>query len=292
MVAHGGRGSHRCRARVPERPKIDLVTDNLAEQNRRAWEAQAFESWSRAYGTPAEQARKLAADPAHKLRHFLPYLGDVAGKKIANPLGSHGRLAVAFALMGANVTVYDLSEPNRRYALELAQAAGVELTYRLGDFGTLDLSDDAGTFDAVAIDHGVLHYFTDLEMLVGRLYTLLRPGGQLVINEFHPLLKKVVSLAAGQPALTGDYFSSTVEAVPVAYADFADRPDALPYSLVRRWTLGEIVTAVFAGGFVVTGLLELPDVTFPTLPGSFVLHAKRDEANNNRTELARKPRAA
>ena len=259
-----------------QRPKVDLVNNNLAEQNRKAWEAQAFESWSRAYGTPAEQARKLTADPARKLRRFLPYFGDVAGKKIANPLGSHGRLAVAFALLGAEVTVYDLSEPNRRYALELAQAAGVELTYRLGDFGTLDLSDDAGTFDAVAVDHSVLHYFTDLEMLVGRFYALLKPGGQLVVNEFHPLLKKVVSLEAGQSAFTGDYFSSTVEAAPVAYAAFADRPEALPHSLVRRWTLGEIVTAVSTGGFVIAGLLELPGATLPTLPGSFVLHAERN----------------
>ena len=252
------------------------MTDNLAEQNRKAWEAQAFESWVRAYGTPAEQARKLAADPAYKLRRFLPYLGDVAGKKIANPLGSYGRLAVAFALLGADVTVYDLSEPNRRYALELARAAGVGLEYQLGDFGTLDLSGDAGTFDAVAVDHGVLHYFTDLEMLVGRFYSLLKPGGQLVINEFHPLLKKVVSLAAGQPAFTGDYFSGALETVPVAYANFADRPGTLPHCLVRRWTLGEIVTAVSTGGFVIAELLELPDATLPTLPGSFVLHAKRN----------------
>lgn len=249
------------------------MTGNLADQNRKAWEAQAFESWVRAYGTPAEQARTLAADPAHKLRRFLPYLGDAAGKKIANPLGSHGRLAVAFALMGADVTVFDLSAPNRKYALELAQAAGVRLEYRVGDFSTLDLADDAGTFDAVVTDHGVLHYFTDLDVLVGRLHALLRPGGRLVVNEFHPLLKKVVSLAAGQPALTGDYFSSEVKAAPVAYAKFAERPDTLPHCLVRRWTLGEIITAVSRGGFVIDALLELPDATLPTLPGSFVLSA-------------------
>ena len=251
------------------------MTDNLAEQNRRAWEAQAFESWVRAYGTPAEQARKLAADPAYKLRRFLPYLGDVAGKRIANPLGSHGRLAVAFALSGAEVTVFDLSEPNRRYALALAQAAGVRLEYRLGDFGTLNLSNNTGTFDAVAIDHGVLHYFTDLEMLVSRLYALLKPDGQLVVNEFHPLLKKVVSLEAGQPTFSGDYFSGALETVPVAYAGFADRPDTLPHCLVRRWTLGEIVTAVAYSGFVIEALLELPDAAAATLPGSFVLSASK-----------------
>ncbi len=249
------------------------MTDCIVDQNRRAWETQTLESWIRAYGTPAEQARKLAADPAHKLRRFLPLLGDVGGQKIANPLGSNGRLAVAFALLGAEVTVFDLSEPNRRYALELARAAEVGLEYRVGDFGTLDLLDDAGTFDAVVTDHGVLHYFTDLDMFVGRLYTLLKPGGRLVVNEFHPLLKKAVNAEAGQPELTGDYFSSALETVPVAYANFAERPNALPHCLVRRWTLGEIVTAVARGGFLVEALLELPEATLTTLPGSFVLSA-------------------
>lgn len=252
-----------------------LVTHSIADQNRKAWEAQAFESWVRAYGTPIEQAEKLVANSAYKLRRFTPYLEDVTGKRVANPLGSNGRLAVAFAFMGADVTVYDHSEPNRRYALELAQAAGVELEYRLGDFSTLELSKDAETFDVAAIDHGVLHYFTDLEAFICQLHTLLKPGGGLVINEFHPLLKKVIKLEAGQSTFTGDYFSSALEAVPVAYAEFADRPDALPHCLVRRWTLGDIVTAVAKGGFVVEALLELPDETLPTLPGSFILHARR-----------------
>ena len=251
------------------------MTDAIAEQNRRAWEAQAYGSWVKAYGTPAEQARKLSADPAHKLRRFLPYLGDVKGRRVANPLGSNGRLAVALALLGAEVTVFDLSEPNRRYALELAEAANVRLGYRVGDFGALELSDDIEKFDAVAIDHGVLHYFTDLEAVVARLHLLLRPGGRLVVNEFHPLLKKAVRLEDGRPELTGDYFRGVVETAPVAYAAFADEPDALPHCLVRRWTLGEIVTTVARGGFTVEGLLELPGGTVPTLPGSFVLSAKR-----------------
>lgn len=251
------------------------MADTIAEQNRRAWEAQAYESWVKAYGTPAEQARTLAADPAHKLRRFLPYLGNVRGKRVANPLGSNGRLAVALALLGAEVTVFDLSEPNRRYALELARAAGVGLEYRVGDFGTVDLSDDAGSFDAVAIDHGVLHYFTDLGVFIAKLRLLLKPGGRLVVNEFHPLLKKAVRLENGRPELAGDYFRSAVEPAPVAYAAFAEEPAALPHCLVRRWTLGETVTAVAQGGFVVEGLLELPDEAVRTLPGSFILYAGR-----------------
>ncbi len=244
----------------------------LAEQNREAWEAQAYEAWVRLYGTPQIYAQRL--EPAHKLRHVAPHLGDLRGKKIANPLGSNGRMGVALALAGANVTVFDISEPNRRYALELAQAAGVDLEYVLGDFGSLELNSYAHTFDAVVIDHGVLHYFTDLSGFIQRIHTLLKTGGNLVLHEFHPIVKKAVRLEGDTSVLEGDYFAHDIEHVPVAYAPFAEHPEALPHSLVRRWTLGEIVTAVAESGFVIGGLLELPHSTFPTLPGSFVLSAR------------------
>lgn len=84
----------------------------IAQQNKRAWEANAYEAWVKAYGKPAEVAKQLVDNPGHKARRLLPYLGAVEGQRIANPLGSHGRLGVALALLGANVTIFDISEPN------------------------------------------------------------------------------------------------------------------------------------------------------------------------------------
>lgn len=247
----------------------------MVEQNRQAWEAQAYESWTRVYGTPADLAAELVANPAHRLRRFTPYLGDLKGKKLANPLGSNGRLATAFSLVGADVTVFDISAGNQRYALELAHEAGVALTYILGNFGALDLTAYEGSFDAVVIDHGVLHYFVELTAFVSRIRSLLKTGGQLIINEFHPLMKKAVSIVDQKIAFTGDYFAQGIETVPVAYAPFAANPEALPSCLVRRWTLGEIVTAFAQGGFCIEVLLELPHTASPSLPGTFVMVARR-----------------
>jgi hypothetical protein len=44
-------------------------------------------------------------------------------KKIANLLGSSGKKAVALSLLGAQVTIVDITEENQRYALECARAA-------------------------------------------------------------------------------------------------------------------------------------------------------------------------
>lgn len=55
-----------------------------------------------------------------RLKKHSKYFQNVKDLKIANPCGSNGRRAVALALLGADVTVFDISEENKRYALELA----------------------------------------------------------------------------------------------------------------------------------------------------------------------------
>ena len=47
--------------------------------------------------------------------------------KIANICGSNGRKAVPLALLGADVTIFDISEENKRYAIELADCADVNI---------------------------------------------------------------------------------------------------------------------------------------------------------------------
>eukprot|EP00877_Chromochloris_zofingiensis_P013809 jgi/Chrzof1/8682/Cz03g20110.t1 len=103
-----------------------------------------------------------------------------------NLMGSHGSKAVALALLGATVTVADVSPGNQRYAQELAAAAGVGITYIIAD--VLHIPDELeGTFDYVVLELGVLHYFIDLAPLMSVIHQLLVPGGALVLREFHPV---------------------------------------------------------------------------------------------------------
>ena len=75
--------------------------DGLSTINKVAWEFQAYEAWVSAYGTPEVAAAKLVENPLHKVRQFIPHLGDITNLNIAVPLGSHGRVAVSLALLGA-----------------------------------------------------------------------------------------------------------------------------------------------------------------------------------------------
>ena len=108
----------------------------------------------------------LRRDPEHKLRRLLPHLGEIRGRRIGNPLGSHGRVAVAFALLGARVTVFDLSAENRRYAIELAAAADVAIDYVVGHFLDVAVEVYSASFDAMVMELGILHYFSDLRAFV------------------------------------------------------------------------------------------------------------------------------
>ena len=249
---------------------------DFTARNKAAWEAEAYEAWVEAYGPPDEVARQLVANPEYKLKRLLPFLGEIRDRDIANPLGSHGRVAVSMAILGARVTVFDISASNRRYALEVAKEAGVSLKYQLGPF--LDVPDEVygQRFDLAVLELGIMHWFLDLDLFVRKLAALLRSSGRVVLNEFHPLVKKVISIADGEARITGDYFTDKIHETPVPYTVLQDRPNPdLPQSRVRYWTMGEIVTAFAQGGFHIDRLVETPSREFPRLPDMFTLIASK-----------------
>ena len=81
--------------------------------NREAWNEQAYEAWKNKYGIPEDVAKKISKDP-HKILSVLnDRFGPVSGKKIANIMGSNGTKAIALALLGADVTIFDYSLGNK-----------------------------------------------------------------------------------------------------------------------------------------------------------------------------------
>jgi len=237
------------------------------EANRRAWEAARYEAWVAALGEPAAAAAAIRADPRHTLRRLIPFLGDIAGQRILNLQGSHGRIAVALAMLGAAPTVVDFSEENRRYALAMADAAGVVIDYRTADVMTArDLG--LGLFDQVVMELGILHYHQDLPAFFALCADMVRPGGRLVLNEFHPTQRKLFS-----PLGTGDYFAAALVEGPVPYPPGLERPAET--CLYRFYTLAEILTAALGAGWGILRFEEHPDWDDARSPGTFTLLAER-----------------
>lgn len=241
--------------------------DDDTEANRQAWNAGRYQAWVSAFDSPEVEARRIVADPGHVLRRLLPNLGSVLGRRICSVQGSHGRVAVALSCLGANVVVLDFAEENRRFALELAASAGVEIDYVLCDVLKAKALGRHRQFDVLVLELGILHYHQDLNLFFSVMRELSDDGGILLLNEFHPVQRKLY-----WPDGPQDYFhTGLIEAdVPNPTHDI----ESLGTCLYRFWTLGEIVTAIVKAGFIIESLVEYPDWVNQTVPGSFTLVAR------------------
>ena len=136
---------------------------NYSKQHKKAWEFDAYDFWVRTAGTPEERAAKDKADPKKMLKQYADYFDSFEGVKVANICGSCGKKAIPLALLGADVTVFDISEANREYARETAEAAGAKIGYEVCDIMEIDMDRFAGSFNVVFMEGGILHYFHDID---------------------------------------------------------------------------------------------------------------------------------
>lgn len=244
-----------------------MASENTTEANRLAWNTQRFNAWLSAFGTPEEEAARIVGEPQRILRRLSPYLGKVSGQRICSVQGSHGRVAVALSWLGADVHVVDFSEENQRYALALAAAAGVSIGYVVSDVMAVETIVEAHQFDTVILELGILHYHQDLDRFFSVMRMLTADGGRLLLNEFHPVQRKLFWSEGPK-----NYFHSDLVEADVPNPGAAGT--SLGRCLYRFWTLGEVVTSIIQAGFTIVKLDEHADWTDITIPGSFTVLAK------------------
>ena len=271
-------------------PRVALIRQSLREQQQAqsraseaAWTEGAYEAWVTRLGRPAEAAARIKEDPVARLKYVRPYLGELRGKKVINLLGSHGSKAVAMALLGARAAVADFSPGNARYAAELAREAGVDLRYIVSDVLELPSAERTGDYDLVLMELGILHYFLDLKPLFGVVSSLLGPGGRLVLQDFHPVSTKLITSKGKKHKVTGNYFAKGLAQTQVAFSKYlvesgGEGGGVRPASVrLRKWTLGQVVTAVAAEGLRILTLDEEPNTKLEDtgLPKTFTLVAEK-----------------
>jgi SAM-dependent methyltransferase len=252
------------------------MQERLSTANKAAWETKAYQAWLAAYGTPEELAEKLKSTNVHLLRYWLKYIGDPAGKRILNLLGSNGRKAISLALLGAEVTVVDISEENKRYATQVATAAGVEIDYICADALRIPDEEALGEFDFALMEFGVLHYFADLNEIFAVVRRRLRSQGRYLLTDYHPFAR-AWARTTNLTAPDGDYFEDRAKEGDVAFSKLLpkEKREGLRQVLVRGWTVGEIVTAVGSAGLLLRAFEEIPGPTDPRIPEFYTLVADK-----------------
>lgn len=248
-------------------------------KNEEAWNQNNYIALVNRYGQPSELAEKISQNPKWRLHPFYKYLDDVKGKKITHLMGSNGVKAVALATLGAEVKVVDFSKENATFAQELAAATNVDITYVVSDIMSLEEEHLKGNQDFVLMELGVLHYLIDLQPLLEKIKKLLKPGGRFVLHEFHPISTKLITSTGKKHKVTGNYFAPIIERNPVAFTKHMPDEEKVQLAQViqRKWSIGELITAVGQSGLVIKVFEEEPNHKLHDigLPKTYTLVAER-----------------
>lgn len=147
-----------------------MPLDDIARYNQARWDelAQANVVYSRPMLdlTPASAAAFV--DPN-------ALLGDVAGRDVLCLASGGGQQSVAFALLGAHVTVFDLSATQLGRDRAAADHYGVNIQIVQGDMRDLSAFHDA-SFDLVYHAFSIT-FVPEVEPVIAGVAHILRPGG-------------------------------------------------------------------------------------------------------------------
>ena len=249
---------------------------DYSAQNKKAWEYNAYEFWLRQSGTPSQRAKRDIENPVGMLRRYSGYFDAYEGVKVANICGSCGKKAIPLAILGAEVTVFDISEENKKYALEVAECAGVSVNFEVCDILEIDVEKYGNYFDVVFMEGGILHYFHDIDEFMGIMYSLLKDNGKMICSDFHPFTKVADILDFGQPTM--GYFSTDIFEGEMAHARFfeEDVRKQMPKCSYRKYTISEIINSVIRNGFILRKFDEHPAWTDHRVPGEFTVVAEKE----------------
>jgi SAM-dependent methyltransferase len=118
----------------------------------------------------------------------LALLGEVAGQRILHLQCHFGQDSLSLARLGAQVTGVDLSDEAIAAARRLSAELELPAEFICCDVYDLPSRLPAAQFDIVFTSYGVLGWLPDLDRWAALVARYLRPGGRLVLVEFHPVV--------------------------------------------------------------------------------------------------------
>jgi SAM-dependent methyltransferase len=237
------------------------VTDTAAitAKNRAAWDASA-----RHHGTGPYWDALVAGFANPTYSRFDQTLTDalvkagVHGAKAVQVGCNNGREVLSLCALGAaECWGVDQSAAFLAQAEALKTISGHNATFLEADIYALP-PDTPRDFDLCLITIGVLNWMPDLPRFFQVVAGLLRPGGQLVIYETHPMLE-MFDPASDTPHLPAfSYFKSDAFLETAAITYDGSEHSAGPEAHWFIHTLGTIVQGAIDAGLSLTSLREFP----------------------------------
>lgn len=200
-------------------------------------------------------------------------LGDLQGKRLLMVQAGNGEDLLSLTNLGADVTCVD-DEESLEGARELAEAAGIAVTFVEDDPGSLSDELRGGQFDVAYSGFSSLVWLPSLDDWASGIAAALKRGGRLVVYDEHPIARMFGQMN-GHLFVSNSYFGETVEweddedeeemdaetraAVEHDLALIQQQFPGGPILPGPEWTLGDIIEALGANGLAVLSLKEFPE---------------------------------
>lgn len=225
------------------------------------WEmlAQAGIPYTRPQGTPprTRAGMRRFLDPRQRLEGV-----HIEGARVLALAAGGGWHAVLFAELGADTTLFDISERQLQTVRELAESEGVALRFEQGDMKDLSRFHD-GTFDVVWHAHS-LTFVDDAQKVLLEVGRVLAPRGTYVMSTNHPTSLRLRGTWDGHGWSPRRPYSDD-SAVPSSDWTYDGRVVAGP-TLEYGHRIETIVNGLAAAGMIVDGLWELNEHHPPPNP--------------------------
>ncbi len=239
--------------------------DELARHNRERWNdlAAAGVQYSRPWLDLDESKARQRVDP-------LGLLGDLTRRRVLCLAGGGGQQSAAFGLLGADVTVFDLSDEMLARDDAAAVHYGLNVTTIQGDVRDMSaLAKDQ--YDVVWQAHS-LPFIPDVNVLDG-VVRVLRSGGMYHLSAWNPLAYGADERWTGEGYLLREGYVEGAEALcgdgywDITDADGKAKRVAGPREF--RHTLTALMDGLIGRGFVLLDVHEEPTGSTDAEPGSW-----------------------
>lgn len=168
----------------------DSDLNEVVHFNRKAWDqvADAGDKYYRAM-TPEQIEKAKQGEWRIRITPTKPvpknWLEPLAGKEVLLLAGGGGQQSPILAALGADVTVFDLSEKQLARDEEIAQREGFEICTVVGDMADLSIFAE-NSFDLVVNPCSVC-FCPDVSVIWEQVYRVVRPNGHFVTGFIDPI---------------------------------------------------------------------------------------------------------
>jgi len=188
---------------------------------RSVWQYDEFKQVGKDYSLPTEvdmydSSHSDFRDIAKESNIVLDSLGIVEGDVLIDFGSGTGTFAIQAAVRGARVYAVDVSQAMLDYAQTKAAKAGISnIIFSHGGFLSFEFEDQTANSIVTTFS---FHHLPDFwkGIALGRMYRMLRPGGQLyiydVILEEHHAIENIAVLIEKLADAGGDFLREDTEA--------------------------------------------------------------------------------